>query len=130
MARTITIRAAGGGIGAAGKSSWSASETHPFDISTKEGATAMQDYELPQDEFGEDFEADSFEFESSDEFDMETGFESPEDRVEDPVADAAAARLVKGESIGALIPAMGALAHRKQSGRWIRRGNTVVLFGI
>lgn len=90
----------------------------------------MQDHELTQHEFEEDLEADAFEFESSDEFDMEAGFASPEDKVEDPLANAAAAGLAKGKSTGALIPAMGALAHRKQSGRWIRRGNTVVVFGI
>jgi hypothetical protein len=83
----------------------------------------MQDHELTQDEFGEDFEADSFEFEARDEFDKEVGGEGPEDEYEGAISQAAAA------AAGQMTLQMAA-PHRKQSGRWMRRGNTVVLYGI
>jgi hypothetical protein len=78
----------------------------------------MQDQELTEHEFGEDFEADSFELEAS-KFDMEAGGEGPEDEYEGSIGQAAAA-------------AAGQMAapHGKQSGRWTRRGNPVVLYGI
>jgi hypothetical protein len=78
----------------------------------------MQNPEPTQNEFGEDLEADAFEFETSD---METGVESPEGAIADAIS------AVSAKQLGAHI---GMLAHRQQSGRWVRRGNTVVLFGI
>lgn len=88
----------------------------------------MQDHELTHDEFGEDLEADSFEFdfETSDEFDLEAGGESPEDKVEGSIADAVPAGVGMVARTGQAVVA----SHRQQSGRWTRRGNTVVLFGI
>jgi hypothetical protein len=78
----------------------------------------MQDYELTQHEFGEDLEADSFEFEMGDEFEMEAN-----------ISDAVP--LAKGKSIqDAAFAAARIATARQQSGRWVRRGNTVVLFGI
>ena len=72
----------------------------------------MQDYELTQHELGEDLEADSFEFE------METN-----------ISDAVP--LAKGKSIQDVAVAAARIATaRQQSGRWVRRGNTVVLLGI
>lgn len=82
----------------------------------------MQKPEPTQNEFGEDLEADAFEFETSD---METGVESLEGMPEGAIADAISA--VSANQLGARL---GMLAHRQQSGRWVRRGNTVVLFGI
>lgn len=82
----------------------------------------MQNPEPTQNEFGEDLEADAFEFETSD---METGVESAEGMPEGAIADAISAVSLK--QLGAN---MGMLARRQQSGRWVRRGNTVVLFGI
>jgi hypothetical protein len=83
----------------------------------------MQDHELTQDEFGEDFEADSFEFEASDELDLEAEGEGPEDEYEGSIGQTAAA------AAGQMAVQMTA-PRRKQSGRWVRRGNTVVLYGI
>jgi hypothetical protein len=82
----------------------------------------MQDHELTEDEFGEDFEADSFELEAG-EFDLESGGEGSEDEYEGSIGQAAPV------AAGQLALLMAA-PHRKQSGRWMRRGNTVVLYGI
>jgi hypothetical protein len=82
----------------------------------------MQNPEPTQNEFGEDLEADAFEFETSD---METGVESPEGMPEGAIGDAISA--LSAKQLGAH---MGVLAHRQQSGRWVRRDDTVVLFGI
>jgi hypothetical protein len=78
----------------------------------------MQNPEPIQSEFGEDLEADAFEFETSD---TETGVESPEGAIADAIS------ALSAKQLGAR---MGVLAHRQQSGRWVRRGNTVVLIGI
>jgi hypothetical protein len=83
----------------------------------------MQDHELTQAEFGEDLETDAFEF------DMETGVESPQDEAAGisaaQAAFGAAAAFQKAKSVQS-----GAASHRKHSGPRLRRGNTVVLFGI
>ena len=84
----------------------------------------MQDYEITEDEFGEDYEADSFAFEMNDESDTEAWGESP--------GEEAGGVMSIANAVAAGIPSLqpGAAAHRKHSGRWMRRGNTVVLYGI
>ena len=84
----------------------------------------MQDYELTEEEFGEDLEADSFEFETNEEFDMEAWGESPDDEAGGVMSIA--------NAVAAGIPGIhsGTASHRQQSGRWVRRGRHIVLYGI
>ena len=88
----------------------------------------MQDHEPIHEGFGEDLEADSFEFEMGDEFETASRAESPQDEVEEPGNISQA--LPAGAQPFLQAAAARAASHRQQSGRWIRRGNTVVLFGI
>jgi hypothetical protein len=83
----------------------------------------VQDHELTHAEFGEDLETDAFEF------DMESWVERPQDEATGisaaQAAFDAAAAFQKAKSVQS-----GAASHRKHSGSWLRRGNTVVQFGI
>jgi hypothetical protein len=89
----------------------------------------MQDPELTQNEFRQDLKPDSleFDFETSDEFDLEAWGESPQDEASGmSIANAIGKRAMIGPA-HKVVAQPGAAARRQQSGRCVRHGNHVVL---